>query len=172
MRQEAARPQRLIGVIRNHPAVAGRPTVRQFVKFVIVGFTNTVLDFGIYVALTRLSEFWREHYLWANVIAFSIAVVNSYIWNRRWTFRNTQRAIHIQFAKFALVSIVGLGLNEAVLALLVSAAGFYDIAAKAAAVAVVTVWNFAANRFWTFSVPGQSPPPPGRGTSRGAPHLN
>lgn len=125
----------------------GKPSIIQFTKFVIVGFSNLFIDFSIYLLLTRLADF---HYLWANILSFTAATINSFFLNKKWTFRNTNRDYHRQYAKFYLVSGIGLGLNQLILFVLIESWHFYDILAKCVAVVIVTFWNFLGNRFWTF----------------------
>lgn len=139
-----------------------RPGMRQFVKFGFVGASNTLLDFGIYASLTRLTEFFSHHLLTANAISFTVAVSNSYFLNKHWTFRDTGRKYHIQFAKFFLSNCVALGINELILFALVSV-GVYDILAKALAICVSLFWNFFINKYWVFPVSGDRQAPPSTG---------
>lgn len=131
-------------------SVAYTATVRQFVKFGIVGATNTAWDFGVYYLLTRGVFGFTLHFLTANIIAFSISVVNSYILNRAWTFRSTDGRHHVLFVKFLTVNLVTLGLYEVLLYLLINRAHLFDLLAKLISIGVVMVWNFAANKMWTF----------------------
>ena len=133
-----------------HPFLQEKPYLIQFTKFVIVGFSNLFIDFSIYLLLTRLAHF---HYLWANILSFTAATINSFFLNKKWTFRDTSRDYRRQYAKFYLVSAVGLGLNQLILFLLIESWHLYDILAKCVAVVFVTFWNFIANRFWTFREP-------------------
>ncbi len=123
--------------------------LKQFIRFGIVGVINTSLDFVIYAFLTRLFLFFDEHYLIANLISFSIATVNSYIFNKYWTFKDNSKQHKIQYTKFYLVSLCGLILTQTILYILVEL-GLYDLLAKAIAVGVVLFWNFFVNKFWTF----------------------
>ncbi len=141
--------RRLYLAIRRHPLIARQPqVVRQFLKFAIVGGANTVIHMGIYVLLTRVFDVW---YLIANVLAFVVAATNSYIGNRYWTFHDRTSNIPAQFAKFLTVSTIGLSINALVLSLLVEQLQLHDILATAIAISVVIIWNFGANKFWTFS---------------------
>ncbi len=128
-------------------------TLRQFVKFGIVGATNTAWDFGVYYVLTRGVFGFSLHFLTANIIAFSVSVMNSYLLNRTWTFRSTDTRHHVLFTKFLTVNLVTLGLYELLLYLLVNHVHLYDLIAKLISIGVVMIWNFAANKFWTFRAP-------------------
>ena len=124
-----------------------RPVVRQFVKFSLVGLSNTIIDFGTYLLFTRIVG-W--HFVFANVMAFLLAASWSFVWNRRWTFRSSDPRVQHQYVKFLVVSAVGLVLTTAILYVLVEYAGMADILAKVIAVSAVLIWNFFINRFWTF----------------------
>jgi putative flippase GtrA len=140
----------LIEKIKGHEQIKNRPYIEQFIKFAIIGTANTFIDFGIYFGLTRSSEYWENHYLWANFIAFAVAATSSYIFNKNWTFKDKNKKIHIQYPKFLLVSAVGLSINETFLFLLVTYAAFHDLWAKVMAAGFVLFWNFVINRIWTF----------------------
>lgn len=134
--------------VANHPHIAGRSLgVRQFMKFSVVGGVNTVVDFGVYLILTRLLD---VPYVLAGALSFTVASTNSYIWNRRWTFRDRETQVVTQYVKFFVVSAVGLGLNAGILFFLVHTWGVHDIIAKAVAIGVVVAWNFSVNKLWIF----------------------
>lgn len=140
--------ERIAAKIREHPWLIGRPTLRQFIKFAVVGTINTVLDFSVYLGLTR----WLHlHYLIANLLAFTLAASSSFFLNKYWTFRdNRQDGLTFQYLKFLTVSLVGAALTELTLFALVHFAGIHDLFGKIMAIAVVTFWNFYTNKHWTF----------------------
>ena len=118
---------------------------RQFVKFVLVGLTTTAINFAVYGVLLLLDVY----YLTAAVVAFSVATLNSYTWNRIWTFRAGRHHMS-KLAKFTAVQLVGPSLNLAGLWLLVEHAGLHEFPAQVLANGVVVVSNFIGNKFWTF----------------------
>lgn len=121
---------------------------RQFVKFALVGLMTTALNFTIYgLLLLGLGV----HYLVAATVAFIVATLNSYTFNRRWTFRAGPHR-HRRLVKFALVQSVGLGINLLALALLVEHLGFEDhkLLAQLISNGCVVLSNFTGNKFWTF----------------------
>lgn len=124
----------------------------QFIRFCLVGLTNTLIDFSVYLLLTRFFGFWSKHYLVANFIAFSTAATWSYFFNKYWTFQDQAKPQAVQFIKFFAVSLIGLCINETILFSLVHFLKLYDLIAKACAIAVVTLWNFSANKYWTFKI--------------------
>lgn len=118
----------------------------QFIKFGIVGISNTLLTFAVYTLLLKVFGVW---YLAASAIGFAAGTVNSFLLNRRWTFRG-----HVGDAltpvRWTVVQCSGLGLNEGLLYLFVHDARLDKLLAQAFATAVVTVTTFFANRAWTF----------------------
>lgn len=126
-----------------------RHTFKQFVKFGIVGAFNTVLDFSLYIALTRTTEFWSRHIIMAATVSFLAAVASSFILNNFWTFRRDACDLTTRSIKFLIVAAGGLCWNALILALFVQA-GFHDILAKLIATGIVLVWNFTMQKRWTF----------------------
>ncbi len=63
--------------------------VRRYVKFLVVGGVNVVIDVGIFNLFLWLLPTRTS---WAltlyNTVAVVAAIINGYVWNRRWTFRD------------------------------------------------------------------------------------
>jgi putative flippase GtrA len=132
-------------------AAASRRSARvhvlvQFVKFGIVGISNTLLTLIVYTLLLKVFGVW---YLAASAIGFAVGAVNGFLLNRRWTFRG-----HVGDAltpvRWGVVQTCGLGINEGLLFLFVHDARIDKLIAQLCATAVVTVTTFIANRAWTF----------------------
>jgi putative flippase GtrA len=141
--------KRLLDAVLERVHERYREMVAQFVRFGVVGAFNTALDFSIYVALTRGSAWWGRHILLAASVSFSCGVVSSFLLNNFWTFRKDARAWHRRSAKFLVVALAALAWNNAILFVL-TRLGMHDILAKLFATGVVTGWNFAMHRTWTF----------------------
>jgi putative flippase GtrA len=143
----------------------------RFCKFAIVGAIGAVVDFAILNVMKRAFEVIGLGVGWgggmephqiqlvaANAISFSVAVLSNFTWNRLWTFpESRQRPLGPQLLQYALVNVVGLLINSAILLTLdglvfrplVSARLSYNLA-KAVAIGVVLLWNFGINRIWTY----------------------
>lgn len=147
--------KKIIAHVNNHPLIANRPMIRQFIKFGLVGAMNTVIDYALFTTFFYLLN---VHYLAANAMSFTIAVTNSYVLNRRWTFRSDNPNWRTEAVKFVVVNIIGLGLSEMILFILVEHLGFHQLMAKALAIIVVLFWNFTGTRFWAFRHKGTDLP--------------
>src|SRR5581483_2162143 len=123
-----------------------RPIAAQFVKFGIVGISNTLLTFAVYTLLLKVFGLW---YLAASAIGFAVGAVNGFLLNRRWTFRE-----HVGDAltpvRWFVVQGCGLLLNLGLVYLFVEQVGLDKLLGQAAATAIVVVLTFFANRSWTF----------------------
>lgn len=118
----------------------------QFVKFGIVGVSNTLLSFGIYTLLLKGFGVW---YLAASAIGFVAGAVNGFLLNRRWTFAD-HVGDSLTPVRWGVVQGCGLALNEGLLFLLVDGAGVEKLLSQALAIGVVTILTFLVNRAWTF----------------------
>jgi putative flippase GtrA len=120
--------------------------VAQFVKFGIVGVSNTVLAFAIYTVLLKVFGVW---YLAASGIGFAVGAVNGFLLNRRWTFRE-----HVGDAltpvRWAVVQSCGLLVNLALVYTFVTAVGLDKLVGQACATVIVVLGTFVVNRAWTF----------------------
>jgi putative flippase GtrA len=131
--------------LSSHPRAA---VLIQFVKFGIVGVSNTLLTLVVYTVLLKVFGVW---YLAASAIGFVVGAINGFLLNRRWTFRE-----HVGDAltpvRWGVVQTCGLGIDELLLYVFVHDAGLDKLVAQVCATAVVTVTTFFVNRAWTFRV--------------------
>jgi putative flippase GtrA len=118
----------------------------QLAKFCMVGATGYAVNLAVFALLVHG---FGIHYLVAAVCSFLVAVTSNYVWNRLWTFRHQRGAVAHQGLRFLLVSTVALAGNLGFLSGLV-AVGAPKVPAQAAAIALVTPWNFVANKLWSF----------------------
>ncbi len=121
--------------------------ILKFLKFVAVGFSGLLVDYGFtYI----FKEWFKVQKYVANSIGFTIAASSNYVLNRVWTFESDNPDIAIEYSQFLIISIIGLGLNNLILWLIVSRFKINFYLAKFFAIVVVTLWNFLANFFYTF----------------------
>lgn len=120
----------------------------RFVKFGLVGCTGIVMDFLVtWFCKERLH---LNKYI-SNSTGFIIAVVNNYLLNRQFTFQDAHADAGIQFLKFFIISLVGLGLSNCLLYLLQKHSSINFYICKAIVIGVVFFWNYSANTSFTFN---------------------
>ena len=121
--------------------------IGQFLKFGVVGLLGTVIDF-LFTWLCKEKLKWNKFL--ANSIGFMLAATSNYILNRIWTFESDNPEVGREYFSFFIVSVIGLALNNLILYLLHEKGKMNFYLAKAFAIALVTLWNFVANYFFTF----------------------
>lgn len=121
--------------------------ILKFLKFSVVGFSGTAVDFGVTWLCKEKLGF--NKYL-SNSLGFILAATNNYIWNRVWTFQSTNSNISAEYGKFFLVSLAGLGINNLIIYLLHGKLNLNFYLSKVFAIGVVMFWNFTMNYFFTF----------------------
>lgn len=124
----------------------------QVVRFGIVGVLNTAVDFAL---LNLLYHVVGLPLLVANTLSVAAGIVNSFFWNKHWTFSaGGWHRWWRQALVFVTVSLIGLVLNDTGIYLLHSWMGGTSVLAvnaqKVGASVVSMVWNFLGYRFLAF----------------------
>ena len=132
---------------------------KHLVKYGMVGVSGTIIELGLLNFLIFVVGWDSDlQKVMANVVAVSVAIISNFVWNRLWTFPESRGGgAGKQFAKFAIVSVIGLVINSVIFFL----ADKYIFSpwlpefmavqlAKFTAIAITLMWNFTVNRFWTF----------------------
>jgi len=121
----------------------------QLFKFCLVGGSGYVVNLCVF---TLAVEVLGVHHLVAAAMAFVVAVLNNFWWNRHWTFRAARGRAGFQVARFFVVSIAAFLLAASILEVLVSVVGVAEIPAQAVSVVAATPLNFIGNKMWSFSL--------------------
>ena len=117
----------------------------QFIKFCVVGVSNTVVHLSIYYLLLWVNVY----YLLANIIAFAVSVWNSYFWNKKFTFaagKTTFSTILRLYATYGSTTLLGTGL----LFVLVDVIGLNEYISPIINIGIITVINFILNKYIVF----------------------
>ncbi|MEI6901042.1 MAG: GtrA family protein [Bacteroidota bacterium] len=122
--------------------------VLKFIKFCLVGFSGIFVDFGI---TYFLKEVLKVQKYYANATGFITAATTNYILNRTWTFHSTNPHVLMEFSRFFLIALIGLGLNSAVIWLMNGKFKVNFYLSKLVGTILVTLWNFLINAYFTFA---------------------
>ncbi len=85
----------------------------------------------------------------ASIAGYMLGMVVNYLLNYRYTYGSDQHH-HVVIPKFLTVMAVGMFINAALMYVGINWLGLHYLLAQLAAVAVVLMWSFTANRLWTF----------------------
>lgn len=116
----------------------------QILRFGVVGGLAFVIDFGVLKALVDLAH-WN--YLIASAVAFTVSVVFNYILSIFWVFDVEEKNVRDLFL-FIVLSVIGLGITELIMWILVEKAACYYLFSKVVATAIVMVYNFITRKLF------------------------
>lgn len=130
----------------------------QFVKFGIVGVSNTLISYVLYalslLAFQKLGILPRADYLVAQVIAFVLSVLWSFYWNNKMVFvlkEGEKRSLWKALIKtYISYSFTGLFLNSILLILWVQVCHMSEFIAPIINLLISVPLNFLINKFWAF----------------------
>jgi putative flippase GtrA len=140
----------LAKVILSLPLVKKNLYVQQFIKFILVGGVSTLIDFSLYIFLTRLFLFWQNHYLWANFLSMFVASLFNFLLNKEWTFPSNGKKVWRQYLDFYVTMFFCLLFYQAFFGFISLSLGWYDIVAKSLSAFLVMLIRFHLHKFWVF----------------------
>jgi dolichol-phosphate mannosyltransferase len=130
----------------------------EFLRFVIVGMTGVAVDMGFLFILSDPSMLARSLGI-SKFIGGETAIFNNFCWNDVWTFKkaaSSQRSWSrraARFLKFNAVCGAGLVLAVVLLTVQVRYLGVNRYVANAISIGLVTLWNFALSKKFSWSAP-------------------
>ena len=119
---------------------------RTLILYGLIGGFCAGLDFGVY---TLLCHFDILPYLWANVISIHCGIICSFFLNRGVNFKVKDKP-WLRFLSFYAIGLIGLGISELMLYLMVSIAGLNEIVCKLISIVVVALVQYVLNKYITF----------------------
>lgn len=121
----------------------------QLFRYFFVGGFAFLVDYGLLVLLT---EVFGLHYLVSATISFLAGLVVNYLLSTSWIFRkSTLENKWAEFLIFAVIGVVGLGLNNLLLYLLTDKLHIHYMISKLITTALVMIWNFGARKIVLFN---------------------
>jgi len=116
----------------------------QLLRYTFVGGIAYAVDFG---SLFFLTEVVKIHYLISAAIAFILGLLTNYTLSILWVFpRRTLASKRMEFLVFAIIGLVGLGLNEGIIWFFTDLVHFHYLMSKVISAVVVFFWNFFARK--------------------------
>lgn len=123
--------------------------IEQILKFGVVGIIATVIDFGVLYILSQ--PLGMDPVISAG-ISFCVSLVFNYVASMRYVFTHREDMSRSrEFVIFLVLSLIGLAINEAIMAAGVAVLGSSALAVmgtKVLATAIVMVWNFVSRKKW------------------------
>lgn len=119
----------------------------QFLKFGIVGISNTLVGLMVYYILI----YFNINYNIANTLGFIVSVFNAYYWNNRYVFKKERKKSNIEwiikvFMSYGMTFI----LNTVLLFLMIICLHISSYIAPMINLFIITPINFLLNKYWAF----------------------
>lgn len=141
-----------------HVNTVQRENILQFVKFGVVGLSNTAVSYIVYLISLKILQMYNlwegSDFIIANIAAFIISVFWSFCWNRRYVFKSGEGE-KISFWK-ALVktyisyAFTGLFLNTVLSILWVRYLNIPKEIAPVFNILLNVPINYLMNKYWAF----------------------
>jgi len=157
------------------------PLIWQAAKFLMVGVLNTLVDLGVLALVSKIAlnnfrfsasdillnilSVSVTFYSLYKAISFIMAAINSFFWNKFWTFkRGTNEKVGKEFLQFFIVTFIGFLINVSIASLVFAninpLAGLdqkqWEIMSAVVATAASMVWNFVGYKFIVFRQSAES----------------
>lgn len=144
------------GLIRKEPEEKTVQELTRFIKFGIVGVSNTLLAYIVHViVLTILKPYhWRWDYVAGNLWSFFISVTWSFYWNNKYVFakekgqkRNIWLALFKTYLSYAFTGII---LSNILSFILIEKLGISKYLAPLLKLLITVPLNFLIVKGWAF----------------------
>lgn len=137
------------------------PPLWQFTKFGAGGALNAAIDIGLLNLLSLVFQiFSGPLIILFNGISLAIALTNSYLWNKLWTFKKDDSSVFRvgEYFKFVGATLGSVVMGSAIVYFLTTVTGapqnispaIWENIAKLASVPPIVAWNFFAYKFLVF----------------------
>ena len=144
--------------------------VWQLAKFIVIGVLNTVVDLGFLSLLSFMMKSYFDidskdafllgvtFYSLYKGLSFIVANVNSYYWNKYWTFQGNDKKTSSEIIQFFIVSLIGFFINIATASYVFGSinpigglnSDQWGLIGAAVGSIAGLLWNFVGYKLWVF----------------------
>ncbi|MFL0194758.1 GtrA family protein [Clostridium sp. WILCCON 0269] len=119
-------------------------------RFSVTGVLNTLIDFCVF---TICESLFGIHYTISQVLGYSFGVINSFIFNRKWTFEGkaSDKEVHHELIQFVAVNICSLIVTVLCIKFLVNDFSINVYISKVIVTFIAQIINFLLYKLWVFS---------------------
>ena len=147
--------EKILGILHIKLSDAKIKWLTQFVKFGLIGVTNTLLSYGIYMLVIWLLAPYNIafDYIIGSVLGFIISVLWSFYWNNKLVFNegSEKRSILKSLLKTYLsYAATGIVLSNILLYIFVDIMGISKTIAPFVGLLITVPLNFVLNKYWAF----------------------
>jgi putative flippase GtrA len=135
--------KRVVGLV----AAPVESTLLQVPRALVASALAAALDFGVLIFLVERAG-W--HPLPAAVVSYLLGGVLQYALSALWVFPAAPAGVATGFTAFTVLSLVGLAITWATMALFYDLAHWNYVLTKVIALGLAFCWNFLSRKYWLF----------------------
>lgn len=125
-----------------------KPTNNVLVQLIRYGFVGGVAFVADYGSLFVFTEYLGVHHLVSAALAFVIGLTINYLLSISWVFAQAASGNRwVEFLVFAIIGVIGLGLNELIIYVGTDLCGLHYMLSKVLSTGIVFFWNFFARKY-------------------------
>ncbi|CAB1262498.1 GtrA family protein [Clostridiaceae bacterium BL-3] len=119
-------------------------------RFSTTGVLNTIIDFLVF---TLCQSVVGLYYTVSQIIGYSCGVINSFVFNKKWTFQydNPDKNIVREVIQFVLVNVLSLFVTVVLMKFLIDSFNFNVYVSKVVITLAAQVVNFVSYKLWVFN---------------------
>lgn len=124
--------------------------LKQISRFSVVGIMNTLIDF---IMFSLLNGVIGLNYMLSQVIGYSSGVVNSFIFNKNWTFSGNShnKKLNKELIKFIIINLISLVITLVAMNILVKNLAINIYVAKIIVTFIAQIINFLTYKLLVFN---------------------
>lgn len=124
-----------------------KETLVQFIKFGFIGASNTLISTAVYYLFVWVDP---KLYFIGNVVGWLVSVFNSFFWNNRFVFRDSEFSWWQKLIRTYIAYGGSFIVGSILLALQVQVLGVSEWIAPWTNMVITIPLNFVLNKFWAF----------------------
>lgn len=128
--------------------IMSRKIYNQLIKYSVVGLFNTTIGLAVIFLFYNI---FHVNYIVSNIFGYLAGLINSFIWNKRWTF-HSEKHYSKEIFPFLIVFALSFLLNLIVVVLSVELLQINPNIAQILGITAYSLCNFFINKYWTFSI--------------------
>ena len=142
----------LFKIIKKDLTDKKRQTFKEFLQFGLVGVSNTIISYLLYVVTLLLvsKSGVKFDYIIANIVSWLLSVLWSFYWNNKFVFKKEEGEKRNIWAAYVSYGFTGLILNNILSVLWVSVLHISKMLAPIINLVISIPINFFMNKLWAF----------------------
>lgn len=139
--------EKLLALLRSINRDNWKTVLIQFIKFGIIGVSNTLISTAVYYLFIWINT---DLYFAGNVVGWIVSVFNSFYWNNRFVFKNSEYSWWKKLFRTYLAYGGSFVVGSLLLVLQVRVLCISEWLAPWINMVITIPLNFLLNKFWAF----------------------